>query len=145
MPARIRTFFHDSTVVPSPVPALGTSFDANDVHTHNLLTNAPIALQKSSFRGRIESITVKLTSIVSATKCTIRLCLDDGGDVIVVPDTEATIATGITTTNTGWVSYSVKVPISQILTTETGNVYLYAKVDAGSANFAESIIQWSET
>jgi len=62
----------------------------------------------------------------------------------VVPDTEATIATGITTTNSGVVSYSVKVPITQILTTETGNVYLYAKVDNGTAVFTESIIQWTE-
>ena len=145
MPARIRTFFHDSTVVPGSPPALGTAFDTADVHVHNLLENAPIALQNSSFRARVESITVRVTSIVSATKVSVRLCLDSDGDYIVVPDTEATIATGITTTTSGCVSFSVKVPISQILTTETGNLYLFAKVDVGSANFAQSCVQWSET
>lgn len=144
MPARIRTFFHDSLVVPSPVPVLGTTFDLADVHVHDLLVDAVQYLKPGPFDNRIESIHVRLTNIAGgATKCTLRLCADAAGDYTLIPDVTATLVTGITTANSGCIAVEVGIPVFQIFGGST--FYLFAKLDAGTANFAQSCITWSET
>lgn len=142
MPARVRHFFHDSVQAPSPAPALGTSFNTADVHVHNLLAGQVPFLSGGPFEGRIEGIHVRLTNVVTATKVTVRLCLDAAGDYTLVPDTEATLAPGITTATAGCAAFEVGIPVFQIF--GGGTVYLFAKVDAGSADFSQSCITWSE-
>jgi len=145
MPTRITHFLHDSTVTGSET--LGTTFDTADVHVHDLQAFLP-AFQKDArnYRGLVEGIHVRLTVASGApTKVTIRLCSDAAGDIVLVPDTEATLVGGITTSATKSAAYSVKIPLFQRLNAPgNGSLYLFAKVDAGTATFSESSITWME-
>ena len=144
MPTRITHFLHDSTVTGSET--LGTTFDAADVHVHDLQAFLP-AFQKDArnYRGIVEGIHVRLTNAATPTKVTIRVCADAAGDVVLVPDTEATLVGGITTSATKSAAYSVKLPLFQRLSAPgNGSLYLFAKVDSGTATFAESSLTWME-
>jgi hypothetical protein len=144
MPARIKSFFHDNLVVSggSP-PALGTSFNTADVHVHDLLAGAVPFKVNGPFAARVEALHIRVTDIVTATKLTVKLSLDPNGDITLVPATEAALDPGITTADSGCVAIKVGIPVFQILGGST--VYLFAHVDAGSANLAQSCVTWSET
>jgi hypothetical protein len=144
MPTRITHFLHDSTVTGSQT--LGTAFDVADVHVHDLQAFLP-AFQKNArnYRGLLEGIHVRLTSAGTPTKVTIRLCADAAGDVVLIPDTEADLVAGITTAATKAAAYSVRLPVYQRLSAPgNGTLYLFAKVDSGTAVFAESSLTWME-
>jgi hypothetical protein len=146
MPTRITNFIHDSIVQASPAPALGTSFSTADVHVHDMTAYLP-AFQKdgANFRGIVEGIHLRLTNVVSATKVTVRICADANGDFSLVPDVECPLAAGITTANSACAAVSVGIPLFQIFTPPgNGDLYLFAKVDAGSADFSASCITWRE-
>lgn len=143
--AAVTHFIHDSIVAPGSPPTLGTAFDVADVHAHDLQAKLPEFMSARNFRGIVAGIHIRLTSIATATKLTMRLCADPEGDYTLVPDTEATIAPGITTTTSGCVAFSVELPLFQILGGPgNGTLYLFAKLDGGSANFAQSCITWKE-
>ena len=147
MPPRIRHFLHDS--VQTGNQALGTAFNTSDVHTHNMLDGFPDSWKDRNYQGIVEGIHVRLTnaSAPSATKITIRICADANGDDVLVPDTEAELVAGVTTTTTQCAAFSVKLPLFQILSAPgNGNLYLFAKVDDATVApaFAQSSITWRE-
>ena len=142
MPTKVAGFFHDAVKAPTSPPTLGTSFDVADVHAHSMYEEVVPFVADRPFAGRIEAIHLRLTGISGASKVTCRLCLDADGDYTVVPDVEATIATGVTTATSGCVAIEVGIPVSQILGGDS--LYLFAKVDAGSATMAQSCISWTE-
>ena len=146
MPTRITHFLHDSLVVPDVPPALGTAFDVADVHAHDLQAGmAPLIASKRTFSGIVNGIHVRVTNVVTATKVSIKLCADPTGDFTLVPAVEATIDPGITTANAGCAAFAVNLPLFQVLgPIGNGTLYLFAKVDAGSADFAQSCITWQE-
>ncbi len=148
MPTRITNFLHSSTVTGSQ--ALGTALNTSDVHVHDLQARLP-EFQKGgrNYRGIVEGIHVKLTSpgAPSATKVTIRICADANGDEVLVPDTEADLVAGVTTTTVQSAAFSVGLPLFQLLAGPgNGNLYLFAKVDnAGTVPvFTQSVISWRE-
>ena len=148
MPTRITHFLHDSIQTGSQ--SLGTAFDTADVHVHDMTEYLP-AMQKSAanFRGIVAGIHVRLTNpgAPSATKVTIRVCADADGDYTLVPDTEATLVAGVTTTTAQCAAFKVDIPIFQVLAGPgNGNLYLFAKVDNAATVpvFAQSCITWTE-
>ena len=82
------------------------------------------------YAAHLEGIWVRLTDIsgASVTKVTIKVTSDIQGDVIIIPDTEAEISRGLTTTNSGYAVY--KVDLDYINGEE---MYFFCKVNAGSA------------
>jgi len=87
MAQRITHFYHDSQQLPDPAPVLGTSFDIADVHVHDLKPGQrPIVVNSRNWYGKLESLYIRLTSIGTATKVTIRICADANGDVILIPE-----------------------------------------------------------
>tara|TARA_S200002703_G_scaffold93711_1_gene80919 strand:- start:1629 stop:2063 length:435 start_codon:yes stop_codon:yes gene_type:complete len=144
MPTRITNFIHDSVEAPDTAPSLGTAFATADVHVHDMTGELPAFKGAGLYHGIVDAIFVKLTSASTPTKVTIRLCLDANGDEAVVPDTEATLVQGITTAATKCAVFSVGVPIVQLFDSTKRNLYLFAKVDAGSADFEQSVITWRE-
>lgn len=150
MATQVSYIIRDSVAVPSPTPVLGTSFATADVHQHQL---TQFSLNPSApFRTWIESIHVRLSNLAGgATTCTIRLCLDSAGDYTIVPDVTATIVTGLTTTTSGCIAVDVGIPaFGEIRTPDgtvvisTNSVYLFAKLDAGTADFVASCIHFRE-
>ena len=148
MPTRITNFLHSSTVTGSQ--GLGTALNTSDVHVHDLQARLPV-FQKGgrNFRGIVARSPVKLTSpgAPSATKVTVRICADANGDEVLVPDTEADLVAGVTTTTVQSAAFSVGLPLFQLLAGPgNGNLYLFAKVDnAGTVPvFTQSVISWRE-
>ena len=132
-------FYHSSTVT-SNVAAVGTTFDTAKFHLHEL--NAGLTVG-TVFKGYVEGLFIRVTNIAGgATKITARLCCDAAGDFTFLPDTEATLATGLTTATTGVAVYEFKLPIKQFFGTD--DVYLFLKTDAGTVTLANSCITWSE-
>lgn len=87
-------------------------------------------------------LVIKLTGIATsgtiASKLTIRITTDSDGDNTIFPDTEATIATGLTTNTTGVVSYSIQLPFVDTASAAT-TFYLIAKTDvADQVNIASA-------
>jgi len=144
MATRITNFLHDSKVTGAQV--LGTVFALADVHAHDLQADLPdFQKNKRNYRGIIEGIHIRLTSATGASKVTIRLCADAAGDDVLVPDTEATLVSGITTAATKSAAYSVGLPIFQLLDYPgNGALYLFAKVYTTTATMAETVITWRE-
>ena len=147
MPPRIRHFLHDSLQTGSQ--ALGTAFATADVHVHDMLDGFPDAWKDRNFQGIVEGIHVRLTnaSAPSATKVTIRICADADGDYTLVPDTEATLVPGVTTTTSQCAAFSVQLPLFQILGAPgNGNLYLFARVDDATVapTLAQTCITWRE-
>ena len=144
MAALIRAFFHSSQNTADRA-GVGTSFVAGEVHTHDLLDGAVPFMAGRAFLGRIESIVVQVKAISGGAKVTMRRCLDAGGDYPIIPDTEATIATGITTPARGAVAYSVGTVFQQTFPASLGNVYLFVKGDGGTFTLDSSTITWTES
>jgi len=140
MPPHTSYAISDSVVVPDVPPVLGTAFATADVHAHDMTGFQPNPA--APFRGWVESIHVRLDNIAGgAATCTVRLCLDADGDYTVVPDVTADIAPGITTTDSGCVAISVGIPVFGALL-DTTTLYLFAHLDAGTADFTNSCITW---
>lgn len=146
MPSRIVTFFHHSVV--TGAKTLTAGFTASNHHAHDLRSEATPGVAASRFRERVEGIHVRLSAVGSATKVTVKVTLDALGDDIVVPDTEATIATGVSTATKGAVAYSVKLPIYQSASGEVGKLYVFLKADTVSPAAPvvdQTTVTWTET
>lgn len=139
--ARVGKFLHFSDVTGSQT--VGTAFSTSVRHDHTL--DWAGATDGTRFFGVVNGVEVLLTSAGTPTKCTIRVTKDAAGDVVIVPDVEATLVGGVTTAATKSAVYRVDLPIRQDLS-PAGNktLYLFVKVDAGSAVFAGSQIVWQE-
>ena len=95
----------------------------------------------SAFLGRLASLSLQLSSIVTAVSVTFRLTADINGDETLIPDTSATMDTGITTEADG--SAVFKIDVCSGL--ESGDsVYLWLKTNAGSATLDQAVLIWEE-
>ena len=143
MPTKITNFIHESIVTGSQ--SLGTSFDLADVHAHDLTATLPAFQKGANYRGIVGGIYILLTTAGTPAKVTIRVCADAAGDQALIPDTEATLVAGITTATTKSAAFSVKLPVYQVDGGPgNGTLYIFAKVDAGTAVFAKSTVTWRE-
>ena len=149
---KVGTYFHDSLNV-TPVAAVGTTFDAAKFHLHDLIPDTAYSAsapgvagvtRKTKFASRIEGLHVRVTSIAGgAAKLTCRITADAAGDFVLMPDTEATIATGITTTTSGCVAYEIGIPFFGVLNNDS-KFWLWVRCDAGTVTLAQSCLTWSE-
>lgn len=132
-----------NTITGTSSETLGTSYNTTDVVTLNMAATQPYQPSALQFAGIIDALQVKLTSVAGgATKITIKVCLDSAGDICIIPSTEATIEPGITTAGTGCVSYSVGVALAQVEGDAT--LYVFAKLDAGTAVFSSVTATWRQ-
>ena len=115
------------------IAAVGTSFALAKKSTLSVDTN-----YQGTFIGNFQGLFVQLSSISSATKLTMRICTDAAGDNILIPDTEAEIAIGITTASKGVAAYGVDLDV--YTTTET--YYVFYKTDAGTVTVEEATLTY---
>ena len=134
--AKVGQYTHGSTITAN-VAGVGTSFDKTKFHLHQL------TIPNTQFTNPIEGLYVRVTNIAGgASKITARLCCDADGDFTFLPDTEAVIATGLTTATSGTAAWEFGLPLKQFF--GTSEVYLFIKVDQGSVTLANSCIVWKE-
>lgn len=142
MPNKTVGFFHSSIQSPSPAPALGTAFNAADVHVHNLLSGAVPFLSSGPVQGRFEALHVHLHNIAGgATACVVKVCLDANGDNAIIPATSCPIDPAITTAGQGNIALKIGIPIVALT---GGTFYVFARLDAGTADYVTSILTWTE-
>ena len=77
-------------------------------------------------------IKVKGTAAGGTTKLSIQVASDATGDDIIIPSTEATLATGITTAATVVAVFEVEANLFGNRT-----IYIHAKIDAGTVTWTE--------
>lgn len=144
IPSKITNFLHDSFVTaPAPAPVLGTAFSTADVHVHDMAALLPTFQKNGNFSGIVEGIHCRVTNIAGgAANITVKVCLDATGDVAIVPATTAPLTLGTTTATDGCAAFAVRIPIFQVLAGTT--LYLFAHLDAGTADFENSCITWRE-
>ena len=100
----------------------------------------------SSFADRfLDDTPTQAACTSSAAIAAARVALNSASPL--VPDTEAELVPGVTTTTTQCAAFSVGLPLFQILAGPgNGNLYLFAKVDDATQvpTFAQSCITWQE-
>ena len=143
--AKTGQFFHSSTIT-TDVTGVGQSYDATKFHEHSMYDANEQLSTQGRFKGRIETIIVRVKGLNAATtKISVSGACDENGDYIWFPDTEATIATGITTSTTGSAVYEYKLPVRQFF--DSDKMYLFFKCDGGAGitcTVDASCIVWSE-
>ena len=121
--------------------ALTTAFHAPvalDLVTETSPDGKPLTV--TAYPHHISAVYIHVHAIAGGcSKLTLRISPDATGDEILVPDTQATIATGYTTAARGGVVY--KVDVDAFLDTDT--VYWTVKTDAGTANLKDLKITYS--
>lgn len=105
--------------------SVGTSYDKTKAASLALKLNSAFPLD-----CHLEGLFIKMSSISSATKLTIKLTTDSDGDNSIVTGTESTIETGVTTSTEGNTVY--KIDLDYVFDSST--VYCMFKTDAGSVS-----------
>ena len=107
---------------------IGSSFATGKATTFAIpVTGAP----NGSITIQPNYLIVQGSTAGSATKLTIAISTDSGGDAIIIPDTEATLALGKTTATDCMAGYAIDLPY--VDTSGSGiTLYLHYKADAGS-------------
>lgn len=111
----------------SSVSVTSTSYDASKYMSVELPSNFTLSLIR--VRGTLSS----------TTKVSIQVSRDAAGDDVIIPDTEATLATGVTTNTVGVAIYEVEANIYT-----QGEIYIHAKVDAGTYTWTKTEVYWRE-
>jgi len=97
-------------------------------------------LTVTAYPFHISAVYIHVHTIAAGcTKLTLRISPDATGDEMLVPDTQATIATGYTNAARGGVVY--KVDVDSFLDTDT--LYWTVKTDAGTATVKDLKITFS--
>jgi hypothetical protein len=103
--------------------AVSNSFNASNKSSLNLDID-----YKKVFAANVQGVFVTASSISAANSLTIRVCTDSAGDKPIVPDTQATIATGLTTSDSGMAVYKVDLDVY----TSAETYFVFYKTNAGS-------------
>lgn len=91
-------------------------------------------------RGEIRTVQIRVDTIAGAASVTFRICSDAAGDVVVVPDTTATLSTGVTTAASGCVTYNVGVAYAN----NAPAFWVFWRLNAGTANVRAIDLIWEE-
>lgn len=137
--AKTGNFNHSSTNTIT-VTGVTTTFAVGRVHKHTLLATDPLSSAK--YVNTIQAIYVRVNTIGGGgTSLTCKGTFDFSGDDIWFPDTEGTLATGVTTSSKGVAVFEFKLPVH----IEVGSdVYLFFKMGTGSCVVDKTTITWSE-
>ena len=103
--------------------AVSNSFNAANKSSLNLDID-----YKTVFAANVQGVFVTVSSISAANSLTIRVCTDVAGNKPIVPDTPATSANGLTTTDSGMAVYKVDLDVY----TSAEVYYVFYKTNAGS-------------
>jgi len=114
---------------------------------HNVELNADqsnvVGSTTASGRGvaRLSALYVFVNTIAGgATSLTVRLTRDTDGDIPVIPDTTATISTGVTTATSGSCVYKIDVDYLH----SDDDIYCWIKTDAGTCTVYRLELTWEE-
>jgi len=120
------------------IASVGTSYATAKKHTLTL-GSYPAG---SPFRGRLEAVTIQVSSIAGgATETDFQMTTDSAGDETIAGGIGGDLTTGITTATDGSVTYVLDFVQS---TPVNDTVYVFYKTDAGTVTIDSITITWSE-
>jgi len=115
--------------------SVGTAYDSAKKATLNL-----VMPEGFPYNFHLEGVFIQLSSISSATKITMKLTQDSGGDEALVTATESDIDVGVTTSSDGTVIY--KIDLDYVF--DSSPIYCYMKTDAGSVTVDSVTLTYHE-
>lgn len=126
------------------VDGIDQAFEASENIPLVLNTPHPTRVVGQPFVGHLGALYVDVTiASGSPTKLTMRICaVNDADQPIIIPDTEATLAIGLTSSEAS-ATYDIDIPYSDLSRTDT--VYAFFKVDAGSVNIDTGFVRLTWT
>lgn len=126
------------------VDTIATTFEVVKNIPLELNTPHPTRVVGQPFVGHLGALYVDVTiASGSPTKLTMRICaVADADQPIIIPDTEATLAIGITSSEAS-ATYSIDIPYSDL--SRTDKVYAFFKVDAGTVNVDTGFVRLTWT
>lgn len=134
-----------NTITGTSSEVLGTSYNTTDVIALDMASAQPFQPSKLQFSGTIEALRFKVTGASgSPTKLTMKVCLDAAGDECLIPSTEATLEAGTSTAATMCCTFSVRVALAQTMGNSNATLFVFAKLDTGSATYAQLTATWRE-
>ncbi len=128
--AKVGSFLHNSA---HAVDILAnTTYAVGRKHILTGLGGTSPVVQRAYF---LRTLYVKLDSIVTAAKLTVRLTRDAAGNDTVVGDVTASISTGVTTATEGAITVAIDFAYSHndVSGVTDDTLYLFWKTDAGTA------------
>ena len=142
--AKTGKFIHNSSHVGLTLAATN-SFAAAARHNVelNFDQNNVVGSTSATGRGvaRLGGLYVFVNTIAAgATQLIVRLTRDLNGDIPVIPDTTATITTGVTTATIGSCVYKIDVEYSHT----DDNLYCWIKTNAGTCTVYRLELTWEE-
>ena len=114
-------------IVTGSVSVSSTSYDATKYLSVELPSNITLSLIRLS------------GTFATTTKVSIQVSRDAAGDDILIPSTEATLAIGTTTASVGVAMFEVETNIYT-----QGEIFIHAKVDAGTYTWTKAEVYWRE-
>ena len=116
-----------SKTITSSVTGVSSTMDVNKKIDVDLDFNF-----RSVFNGILRGLWIRVSGAASSpTAITIRLSEDTAGDKIIIPDTDSSIAFGLTTTSSGAAFYSIDMGY---VSSEAEKLYLFLNTDTGTVN-----------
>jgi len=114
----------------SAVSGISSAFDVGKVIPINMDMFPP----DQPFEGYLSLITVHMSAISAATELSIRVCVDNTGDKMIITDTVSDIYTGLTTPTKGSVVFALNAYAKTKLTTD---LFCFVKTNTGSCTIEE--------
>ena len=134
-----------NTITATGSETLGTSYNTTDVIALDMASTQPYQPSKMQFAGIIETLHFKVTSAAGgASSLTMKVCLDATGDDCIIPSTQSVLEAGVTTAATMCCTFSVGTALAQTIGNNNATLYVFAKLDAGTATFAQVTVTWRE-
>jgi len=133
---KVGTFWHRLSAT-ADVATVGTGFLIAKRHD--------LALDTDRIDGKIETVRVKVKAIAGgATTMTLKVCAQNNGTMIVVPDTTVTIALDVGSAVAGSAVYDLDIAHVQGFVPLPSTISCFYKVDAGTVTVDSVELIWSE-
>ena len=134
--AKVGSFIHQVTS-DTDVAAVGTSYNAAKYSSVRLRTTP----SPTRVGAILSGVYVKVKTIAGgATKLSIQISTDLLGDNIIIPSSEATLSTGVTTATVGAAVYDLAIDYGSA----SDQIYIWYKTDAGTVTVDSVAVSWRE-
>lgn len=142
--AKTGRYYHEVvSTTDVPVTDAFGALAKSDINLNDCQPTIPGLVSGEKFSGRLEGLIIRVKSIAGgATKLVIKVTHSVAGTQVVIPDTEAVIATEVGTTTEGGVAYKFDFPY---LHTDD-QLHIFYKTDVAASTLTVDALEfyWSE-
>jgi len=137
-------FYHEvQSTTDVPVTDAFNAANKTDLQLNNFSQTTGVQKPGGPFVGKLEGLIIRVKNMVNApTKLIIKITHALNGTQVIIPDTEATIATEVGTTTEGGVAYKFDFPYVHT----DDEVHIFYKTDVATSTLTVDALElyWSE-